>query len=83
MLPFLEPKKLSAVIIAKRKPSGEQESVKEEGAVAPELLACCEELIKAIHDKDATSAAKAFMACFEHCEQEPHEEGPHVEEEAE
>jgi hypothetical protein len=41
------------------------------------LIACAEDLIRAIHAKDAQSVADAFRAAFEVLESEPHDEAPH------
>lgn len=71
MLPFLEPKKLSAVIVAKRKPDGGQEPINEEGEHPPELMAIAEDLISAIHSKSAQNVASALQAAVECCDMDP------------
>jgi len=77
MLPFLAPKKQAGVIMAKR--VGEKtEPMHEEGEHEPGLMAAAEDLISAVHAKDAKAVADAFKAAFEVCESYPHEEGPHI-----
>lgn len=78
MLPFLAPKKQAGVIIAKRV-GDKTEPMHEEGEEDPGLMAAAEDLISAIHAKDAKAAAQALKAAFEVCDAYPHEEGPHVE----
>lgn len=68
MLPFLKPKKMSAVIIAKTKPEGGVEPMHEEGEQMPEMVGIAEALISAIHSKDANAVAEALhaaMDCYE------------------
>jgi len=45
------------------------------------LMACAEDLIKAIHAKDTSATASALRAAFELCDSEPHDEGPHLNDE--
>lgn len=79
MLPFLAPKKQAGVIIAKRKPDGGIEAMHEEGEHEPGLMAAAEDLISAVHAKDAKGVADAIKAAFEVVDAGPHEEGPHLE----
>ncbi len=44
-------------------------------------MAAAEDLIAAIANKDASAVADALYAAFEYCDEQPHEEGPHIEEE--
>lgn len=81
MLPFLQPKKMASVIIASRKPSGEITPEHEEGEHEPGLMSAAEDLISAVHAKDASAVASALSAAFEMMEEQPHEEGPHIGEE--
>jgi hypothetical protein len=75
MLPFLAPKKQASVIIAKR--VGEKtEPVKEEGEHEPGLMAAAEDLISAIHAKDAQGVASALKAAAEVCESYEQDMGP-------
>ena len=81
MLPFLKPKAVAGLIISHRKPDGSKEESHTEGNENEALEACAEDLIRAIHAKDAKSAAAAFKAAFEVCESYPHEEAEHSESE--
>jgi hypothetical protein len=81
MIPFMEPKKLASVIVAKRKPDGNMEVKGEEGEMMPEVMMIAEDLIRAVHDKDASAVAEALEAAFMHFDSEPHVEGEHLEEE--
>jgi hypothetical protein len=40
---------------------------------------CAERIIDAVHAKDAEELADALREAFEELEEEPHEEGPHLE----
>jgi hypothetical protein len=64
MLPFLQPKKMAGMIIAKYKPEGKTEPGVEEGEMDHGLMAAAEELISAIHAKDATAVAKALESAL-------------------
>lgn len=73
MLPFLAPKKQAGVIIAKRI-GDKTEAVAEEGEHEPGLMAAAEDLISAVHAKDAKGVADALKASHEVCgsyEEEP------------
>jgi hypothetical protein len=66
MLPYLQPKKLAATIMAKMsKDSPKTESV--EGEQKPELITACESIISAISTKDATRLADAIKSAIEAC----------------
>lgn len=65
MLPFLAPKKAAGIIMMKRKPEGNAEAVKEEGMADPACLACAEDLISAVHAKDAEGVAMALESAFQ------------------
>lgn len=82
MLPFLKPKPQVGLIIENRKPDGNSEKEHEDHDDMG-LEACSEDLIRAVHAKDAKSVAAALRAAFEICEAYPHEEGPHINEEEE
>lgn len=82
-LPFLKPEKAVAVIIAKRKPDGMIEDKHEEGEHEAGLMMAAESLIKAVNSKDIKQVADALKAAFEICDEAPHEEGPHINEEGE
>lgn len=53
---------------------------KAEGPEEGSLHVCMTEFVNAVHEKDISGAESAFKACFAACEAEPHEEGPHTEE---
>lgn len=68
-------KPLAALILAKaHHPDEEDEEGKgdEQG-----LEAAAEDLITAIHDKDADAVVEALRNAFSILDAEPHEEGPH------
>lgn len=66
MLPFLQPKKLASVIALKHKKDGSNEPSHEEGEHTPELMSASEELINAVHSKDANRVAAAVKAIHNH-----------------
>lgn len=80
-------KKMASVIIEKMGPSkeknekafevmaGEPESEMDEG-----LMAGAEEVMSAMAGKDAKRLAMALKDFFYMCDEQPHEEGPHLEE---
>ena len=72
-LPFMKKRQVAALIIQNRTPDG----VKTEGAEDSQdqgLMSCAEDLIRAVHAKDAQAVASAMRAAFEILESEPHEE---------
>lgn len=75
MLPFLQPKKMSSIIMAKARPGGPVEPIAEEGSEAPELMAAVEDFIGAVHAKDVAGAAAALRSAFDCCESMPHAGG--------
>jgi hypothetical protein len=77
MLPFLKPKKVAAVIVANRQPDGSMESEGSEDEMDPGLMAVAEDLIRAVHGKDARAVAQALQAAFDIADSIPHVEGPH------
>lgn len=68
MLPFLQPKKMSGIIMAKRTPDEKTEVSHEEGEHPPGLMAAAEDLISAVHAKDAKGVASAIKAGYECCD---------------
>lgn len=74
MLPFLKGNKESSVSMdadpIKRKPD-------EEGQDYDSLESAADELIQAVHAKDAKAVCSALRSAFQLCDLEPHEEGPH------
>jgi hypothetical protein len=74
MLPFLQPKKLAATIMASHKVEGGVKDEHKEDEHAPELVKHAEALISAIHAKDATAVADAMSAIMAHGAPEADEE---------
>lgn len=73
MLPFLKGNKEGSVStdadpIKRKSDSGEEYDSLESAA---------EELISAVHAKDAKAVCSALRSAFQLCDLEPHEEGPH------
>lgn len=68
MLPFLNPNRISATLIAKRKPDGGLESKGQDGDMDAGIMSAAEDLIRAVHSKDARSVAKALKSAFEMCD---------------
>lgn len=64
-LPFLKPRKIATVIIAHRAQGGAIEASHEEGQPHPDLLRACENLISAVHMKDAHAVSEALRYAFE------------------
>ncbi len=62
MLPFLKPKTVAGIIMTKRKSDGGMELPENEGPEGDSLEACAEDLIRAIHSKDARAVAAAWRA---------------------
>lgn len=84
MLPFLEPKKMTSVIIARRgKPDLETapEVDMSQDKMDPAMKAAAEDVMRAIEGKSVHDLARALQSAFEICDSMPHEEGPHFEEE--
>lgn len=78
MLPFLAPRKQAGVIIAKRI-GDKTEPLHEEGEHEPGLMAAAEDLISAVHAKDAKGVASALKAAHEVCESYPSDDGDPLE----
>ena len=77
MLPFLKPKKVVGVIMAKATKDGSLEISHEEGTSPPEMIDCAEGLMKAIADKDATAVAEHLIKAAHYADAMPHMEGEH------
>lgn len=77
MLPFLKPKAVSGIIISHRKSDGSDPKNEPEDQEDQGLMACAEQMIRAMHAKDAQGVAEAFKAAFEILESAPHEEAEH------
>ena len=74
MLPFLKPKHISSVIIATHSPEKGIQDEHEEGEEMPGLISASEDLIKAIHAKDAKAVASALKAADDIMDAEQEEE---------
>jgi hypothetical protein len=61
MLPYLRPQKAASVIMASVSPKGDVMPEGEEGE-DPGLMAAAEDLIRAVHAKDAKAVAEALRA---------------------
>ena len=62
MLPFLQPRKITSILMATRTPEGSIES-KPEPQMDHGLLSAAEDLLRAIGAKDALGVATAMKAC--------------------
>lgn len=80
MLPFLKPRQQSGLTISIRKPDGGSEESHTAGDEDHGLDSCSEDLIKAMHAKDAKGVTSALKAAFEILDSQPHEEGEHTNE---
>ena len=85
MLPFLQPKRITSIIVQRANKSNlhdvkpEHEIEKDEEHLG--LEACAEDLLKAIDERSIMGIKKALKNAFEILDSEPHVEGPHIEEE--
>lgn len=80
MLPFLKHKKQTAsLIVSTRKPDGNIQESHSEGDEDSAMKAAAEDIMRAITSKDPQHLALALRAAFQILEAEPHEEGPHEE----
>lgn len=74
MLPFLKPKKLASVIIAKRtKADAPTETVREEGEALSGLVSAAEAIISAVNAKDASALASALESAMKQAPDTKHE----------
>ena len=62
MLPFLKPKQMSSVIIAKRTASGSVSPERVEGEATPEMHTHADAMLTAISNKDSKALATAMEA---------------------
>lgn len=74
----MKQKPQTGVIVSQRKPDGSKEEIGNEGEENHGLIACAEDLIRAISQKDPQHIALALRAAFQILESEPHEEGEHT-----
>lgn len=77
MLPFLKPKKAGTVMVSEYS-DGKMMSKGEKDEIDPGVMAAAEDLISAVHMKDAKSVAMALMDAFQMMEMMPHEEVDHA-----
>jgi hypothetical protein len=86
-LPFLRKKNdagIAGVMVQHRSPDAEGEGHKDqEDQPEAGLRACAKDLMDAISSGDEGRVASALRAAFEICDSEPHEEGPHTNEDEE
>lgn len=75
MLPFLQPKKITSIMMAVKKPDGSIEQKGPEDEPDHALMSAAEDLISAVHMKDAKAVAEAIKAAFELCDSEADSEG--------
>lgn len=81
LLPFLKNKrKETGVIVQQRSPDEPKDEMEGDDSG---LHAAAQDILRAISDNDAEHLALAIRAAFEICDSQPHEEGPHLEEETE
>lgn len=73
-LPFLKPKAVAGLIIQKRAADGSAPETGPEDEQDQGLTSAAEDLIRAVHAKDAQGVAAAFKAAFDMLESAPHEE---------
>lgn len=57
MLPFLKPKKMASVIMSARTPDGKEVLKGPEDEASPENIKLAQDLISAVHSKDAEAVA--------------------------
>lgn len=79
MLPFMQPKKITSVLVGKKNPDSSLELEASEEMDAG-IMSAAEDLIRAVHSKDAKAVAGALQSAFEMMDAMPHEEGPHLDE---
>ena len=75
MLPFLKPRQTTTITIAKQKPDG---SIEDNDESNEGLNVAAEDLIKAVHAKDAVAVAAALKSAWEICESYEDEEPSEV-----
>lgn len=73
MLPFLKPKRVASIIMQSRKPDGTAGLPSEEAEHPPELMKHAEDLISAMHAKDASAVANVMQNIHEHMNPKPAE----------
>lgn len=66
-LPFLNPSKMASTILMKQKPDASIEVEGEEGEMDAGLKSAAEDLISAVHSKDAEAVAMALQNAMSMC----------------
>lgn len=79
MLPFLQPKKIGSVIIAKRNKDGKQTDMQHESEHAPELMEAAQHMVSGVHAKDATTVAEAMQKAHKHLNAHKEKDASHKE----
>ena len=74
MLPFLPAKKQGSVVVHKVKEDGGLDVGIPEDEKDPGLMAMAEDLIRAVHAKDAAAVVDAMQCAFDMMETQPHQE---------
>lgn len=84
MLPMFDKRTIASVIGSRRGKHPDIEINSEVEApdsnLNPALKAAAEDVLRAIDTKSPIDLAKALKAAFDICDSEPHEEGPHINE---
>lgn len=87
MLPFLEPKKITSVIIARRgkpdlesHPEMDMTSEDDDNDLPMGMESAAEDVMRALDKRSVKDLAKSLHAAFELYDSMPHQEGPHEEE---
>ena len=66
MLPFLQPKRISSIILQKRSEAGKVTSEQPDSQIHPKLLEHAANLITGIANKDQEKVAQALQGVHEH-----------------
>jgi hypothetical protein len=74
MLPFLDKKKVTQLIV-NRKNGKDVELNPEMGGDDDGLKAAAEDILRALESKSASDLAQAFKSAFQICDAMPHDEG--------
>lgn len=76
MLPFLQKKNQTGLLVTQRSPDGSNSPVENQEPESDDIEACAQELIAAVHAKDAPAAARAIRDAFSILQSEPESEEP-------
>lgn len=85
MLPFLEPKKMSSMVIARHGKSDLEANpeIDHDDSIDSDMKEAAADVMRAFESRSVIDLAKALHACFEIYDSMPHEEGPHEDDEEE